>query len=137
MVFSSIIFLWVLLPCILLLYYVSPKPFKNGILTVFSLFFYAWGEPRYVVLMIFSVLLNYGFGRLVEKFGKKRWLLALCVTLNLLILGYFKYYNFLAEVLNPLLRGFDIALPAIQDAADRNFLLYLPGAFLRGGCVPG
>ena len=59
MVFSSIIFLWVLLPCILLLYYVSPKPFKNGILTVFSLFFYAWGEPRYVVLMIFSVLLNY------------------------------------------------------------------------------
>ena len=70
MVFSSIIFLWVLLPCILLLYYVSPKPFKNGILTVFSLFFYAWGEPRYVVLMIFSVLLNYGFGRLVEKFGK-------------------------------------------------------------------
>ena len=114
MVFSSIIFLWVLLPCILLLYYVSPKPFKNGILTVFSLFFYAWGEPRYVVLMIFSVLLNYGFGRLVEKFGKKRWLLALCVTLNLLILGYFKYYNFLAEVLNPLLRGFDIALPAIQ-----------------------
>ena len=53
------------------LYYVSPKPFKNGILTVFSLFFYAWGEPRYVVLMIFSVLLNYGFGRLVEKFGKK------------------------------------------------------------------
>ena len=114
MVFSSIIFLWVLLPCILLLYYVSPKPFKNGILTVFSLFFYAWGEPRYVVLMIFSVLLNYGFGRLVEKFGKNRWLLALCVTLNLLILGYFKYYNFLAEVLNPLLRGFDIALPAIQ-----------------------
>ncbi len=114
MVFSSIIFLWVLLPCILLLYYVSPKPFKNSILTVFSLFFYAWGEPRYVVLMIFSVLLNYGFGRLVEKFGKKRWLLALCVTLNLLILGYFKYYNFLAEVLNPLLRGFDIALPAIQ-----------------------
>ena len=114
MVFSSIIFLWVLLPCILLLYYVSPKPFKNCILTVFSLFFYAWGEPRYVVLMISSVLLNYGFGRLVEKFGKKRWLLALCVTLNLLILGYFKYYNFLAEVLNPLLRGFDIALPAIQ-----------------------
>lgn len=53
MVFSSIIFLWVLLPCILFLYYVSPKPFKNGILTVFSLFFYAWGEPRYVVLMIF------------------------------------------------------------------------------------
>ena len=72
------------------------------------------GATRYVVLMIFSVLLNYGFGRLVEKFGKKRWLLALCVTLNLLILGYFKYYNFLAEVLNPLLRGFDIALPAIQ-----------------------
>ena len=50
----------------------------------------------------------------MEKFGKKRWLLALCVALNLLILGYFKYYNFLAEVLNPLLRGFDIALPAIQ-----------------------
>ena len=64
--------------------------------------------------MIFSVFLNYCFGRMVEKFGKKRWLLVLCVALNLLILGYFKYYNFLAEVLNPLLCGFGIALPAIQ-----------------------
>ena len=67
MVFSSIIFLWVLLPCILLLYYVSPKPFKNGILTVFSLFFYAWGEPRYVVIM----MLNYCFGRMWRNSEKR------------------------------------------------------------------
>ena len=52
MVFSSIIFLWVLLPCILLLYYVSPKPFKNGILTVFSLFFYACFDRAELFLWI-------------------------------------------------------------------------------------
>ena len=114
MLFSSVPFLFYFLPAALLIYFAAPRQLKNAVLLLTSLFFYAWGEPRYVVLMIFSVLLNYGFGRLVEKFGKKRWLLALCVTLNLLILGYFKYYNFLAEVLNPLLRGFDIALPAIQ-----------------------
>lgn len=114
MVFSSIIFLWVLLPCILILYYVSPKQLRNGILTLFSLFFYAWGEPRYVVLMILSVFVNYFFGLMVEKIGRKRWLLVLCVALNLLTLGYFKYYNFLAGVLNPLLGGCGLELPPIQ-----------------------
>lgn len=124
MVFSSIVFLWVLLPCILILYFVSPKLLKNGILTLFSLFFYAWGEPRYVVLMILSVFVNYFFGLMVEKIGRKRWLLVLCVALNLLTLGYFKYYNFLAGVLNPMLKGCGFELPAIQVSLPIGISFY-------------
>ena len=71
MLFSSVPFLFYFLPAALLLYFAVPRPLKNAVLLLASLFFYAWGEPRYVVLMIFSVLLNYGFGRLVEKFGKR------------------------------------------------------------------
>ena len=92
MVFSSIIFLWVLLPCILLLYYVSPKPFKNGILTVFSLFFYAWGEPKFVLVMIASILMNYLFGLLAvrkEDEACRKRILVLTVIANLSLLFVF------------------------------------------------
>ena len=118
MVFSSILFLWVFLPTVLGCYYIAPKRFRNGLLTVFSLFFYAWGEPKYIALMLLSVLLNYGFGLTVERFGKRRRLLAACVALNLLILGYYKYAGFTIECINALmhrtgrtLRAADIPLP--------------------------
>lgn len=105
MVFSSVVFLWVLFPMILGCYYISPRAVRNGLLMVFSLFFYAWGEPKYIVLMLISVLINYVFGLLMEAYGKKRWLLSVCVALNLLILGYFKYYNFIADTINTLWGG--------------------------------
>lgn len=114
MVFSSIVFLWVLLPVILIVYYLSPKWMRNGLLTVFSLFFYAWGEPRYVVLMVISVLINYAFGLLVEKYGRKRWLLAAAVAMNLLLLGYFKYYNFVVETINQFLAGSGQKIQAVS-----------------------
>lgn len=63
MVFSSTIFLYVFLPCVLLLYFLAPGiTWKNVILLIFSLLFYAWGEPVYVVLMILSIFINYVFG---------------------------------------------------------------------------
>ena len=112
MVFSSIVFLWVLLPVILITYYISPVRIRNGLLTVFSLFFYAWGEPRLIVLMIVSVLINYTFGLLIERYGKKKGLLALCVAINLLLLGYFKYFNFVVDTLNALLAPAGVSIAA-------------------------
>ena len=108
MVFSSVVFLWVLFPVILGCYYISPRAVRNGLLMVFSLFFYAWGEPKYIVLMVISVLMNYVFGLLIESYGtkemhgKRRFLLAACVACNLLLLGYFKYYNFIVGSINSL-----------------------------------
>ena len=78
MVFSSIIFLWVLLPCILLLYYVSPKPFKNGILTVFSLFFYAM--CLYFVQLRIAKVKSLSLSVLYSTFGVIRPLLAALVV---------------------------------------------------------
>lgn len=110
MVFSSILFIWVLLPVILLVYYL-PLPhvnakthlnIRNFILVLFSLFFYAWGEPKYILLMLISVLQNYIFGLLIEKKKQKGLLMTACTAANLLLLGYFKYFNFFVEIWNQL-----------------------------------
>ena len=91
MVFSSITFLFCFLPVVLLLYYVCRSiVWKNVILLIASLLFYAWGEPVYVILMILSILFNYYAGREIEAAHKKSSL-AFAVIINLLILGYFKY----------------------------------------------
>ena len=71
MVFSGIPFLYYFLPCALLAYFVVPKPFKNFVLLIASLFFYAWGEPVYVFLMLFSILLGYVTGILLGKSMEK------------------------------------------------------------------
>ena len=69
MVFSCIPFLFFFLPLCLILYYAVPFSWKNGILLIFSLIFYAWGEPLYILLMLFSTALDYTNGRLMERFG--------------------------------------------------------------------
>lgn len=100
MVFSSITFLFCFLPVVLLLYYVCRSiVWKNVILLIASLLFYAWGEPVYVILMILSILFNYYAGREIEAAHKKSSL-AFAVIINLLILGYFKYSGFLVDTVN-------------------------------------
>ena len=118
MLFSSISFLYFFLPAVLLLYAVAPKGLKNTVLLLSGLIFYAWGEPRYVVIMVISILVGYVFGLLIEKFrgsklSKVFMILSVCVDLGLLV--YFKYVDFFIENFNnatglgiPLLR---IALP--------------------------
>ena len=72
MLFSSISFLFYFLPAIILLYYLVPFKFKNTVLLIFSLFFYAWGGVKYALFMIFAIVLGYIFGLLIEKLrGKK------------------------------------------------------------------
>lgn len=114
MVFSSIFFLFTFLPLSLLLYWMSPAKMKNFTLLAVSLFFYAWGEPVYVLLMIASILTNFVFGIFIEselikeKRAVLRALFISAVVFNILILGFFKYYGFLAENINALFNA-DIA----------------------------
>ncbi len=72
MVFSSLTFLQCFLPLCLLAYFVAPKAWRNGILFAFSLLFYAWGEPVYVLLMIFSTVLDYTCGQFAERYRGQR-----------------------------------------------------------------
>ncbi len=118
MLFSSIPFLYYFLPAVIILYFLVPKSLKNTVLLLFSLFFYGWGEPVYVVLMVASILLFYGcgiaIGRAKEQKWKKFWL-TVSVVVSLALLGVFKYADFFVSSVNaatglsiPLLR---LALP--------------------------
>ncbi|TXC90952.1 MBOAT family protein [Metabacillus litoralis] len=105
MVFSNLVFLFLFLPIVLTVYFISPHRLRNSILLIASLFFYAWGEPKYVALMLFSVFMNYLLGLLVEVATSKRrkkLILSLAVIGNLVMLGFFKYMNFLVANLNAL-----------------------------------
>lgn len=103
MVFSSVAFLFFFLPLVLALYYSVPFKYKNSVLLIFSLIFYAWGEPTYVILMIVSIILNYGYGIWIEKAdsqGKKKAVLTSAIVVNIGLLGFFKYANFLVDAAN-------------------------------------
>ncbi len=108
MVFSSTIFLCAFLPTVLLLYYISPLGcIKNAVLLLASLLFYAWGEPKLVILMVLSVLGNYLFGIIIHhqhgKAKKGTFALVLSLLFNLGLLFYFKYFNFIAQSLSSIL----------------------------------
>lgn len=103
MVFSSITFLYFFLPVVLLLYFFIPNKFKNTLLLLASLLFYFAGEPKYIFILIFSCIINYIFGLLVEKYiktKKAKVYLILSVIINLSLLGYFKYTNFIINNIN-------------------------------------
>ncbi|EML9735206.1 MBOAT family protein [Bacillus cereus] len=107
MVFSNLVFLCLFLPAVLLIYYAVRKELQNIVLLFFSLVFYAWGEPIYVFLMLFSILVNYWFGILLgnSRFtnGQRKLLLTFAIVMNIAILGYFKYANFLVDNINSIL----------------------------------
>ncbi|MES5883287.1 MULTISPECIES: MBOAT family O-acyltransferase [unclassified Bacillus cereus group] len=107
MVFSNLVFLCLFLPAVLLIYYAVRKELQNIVLLFFSLVFYAWGEPIYVFLMLFSILVNYWFGILLgnSRFtnGQRKLLLTFAIVMNTAILGYFKYANFLVDNINSIL----------------------------------
>ena len=103
MVFSSLTFLFLYLPLVLLVYFAVPKKMKNAILFIFSLIFYAWGEPIYVGLMIFSTVLDYCCGKAVDKYrGTKKAKVGLLVSVfvNLGLLCLFKYTDFIIGTVN-------------------------------------
>ena len=116
MVFSSTTFLLAFLPLVAILYYICPRKLRNGLLLVSSLLFYGWGEPKYILIMLFSTVFDYCNGLAIGHFrtaGKPKGakaVLVVSVVGNLSILGFFKYTDFAITNLNGLL---GTAIPAL------------------------
>ena len=124
MIFSSIPFLYYFLPCVLLACYLMPKAGRNGVLLLFSLLFYAWGEPRYLVVMLAATVLGYGFGLAIERFPKaKKGLLIASVASSLSFLLCFKYADFFLENLGAL-TGRPIALLKLSLPVGISFYTF-------------
>lgn len=103
MLFSSIPFLFYFLPCVLILYFISPKPLKNTVLLITSLVFYAWDKPKFALIMVAAIALGYIFGLLIEKFREKplgKVFLVLSVGSSVGMLGFFKYTDFFISSFN-------------------------------------
>lgn len=104
MIFSSLTFLFAYLPLTLAVYFLAPLRWRNLVLLLVSLFFYGWGEPVYISIMILSILIDYTHGMLVEKYRSNdklaRYFVGQSVAFNLLLLGFFKYWDFLAANLS-------------------------------------
>ena len=141
MVFSDLFFLFVFIPSFALCYLLGALVDKhlmrgglaarNTALVIFSLIFYAWGEPVYVFLMLGSVLVNYVAGRLIDRFddgSPRRWALAGGVACNILILGTFKYAGFFAATLNDL--GLAVPVPGIALPIGISFYTFQSISYL-------
>lgn len=106
MLFSSLLFLFRFLPLVLIAYYIVPKSYRNLILLIFSLVFYAWGEPVYIFLMLTSILVSYIGGLLINRFKEKgkpkeaKVTLIVSVIISLSFLAFFKYADFVIETVN-------------------------------------
>lgn len=121
MVFSSILFLCVFMPAVFIIYYICPGRLRNIFLLIASLIFYAWGEPKFIFIMIFSTVFDYINGLLIEYFKNhnkqpmQKMVLVFSVIGNIAILCFFKYTDFIIKSLNGLwgthLRLLGIALP--------------------------
>ncbi len=107
MLFSSLTFLFIFLPLILIIYFISKDKYKNMILLVFSLVFYAYGEPKYILLMLFSIIVNYFMALLIDRYRsnkrKSRFFLVLDISINLFLLIIFKYTNLIINSINDIL----------------------------------
>ena len=125
MLFSSIPFAFYFLPAVLALYFAVPFRFKNAVLLVFSLVFYAWGEPGYLLLMAVSILLGWLFGLLIGKYrgtARARLFLVLSVAVSLGLLGWFKYADFAVNTLNAL--GLRLPLPHVALPIGISFYTF-------------
>lgn len=127
MVFSSLLFMFRFLPIVLILYFLAPKKLKNGILFLASLVFYAWGEPVYVLLMLFSTVVDYFHGYMTARFkeqgkmGLAKLMVLFSMIVNLGLLGFFKYSDFLIGNVNQL---FGTALPYLNLALPIGISFY-------------
>ncbi len=141
LLFSSLSFLYYFLPCVMILYFVSPKRLKNSVLLLSSLFFYAWGEPKYVFLMLFAILCGYFSGLLIERYrgqGLSKLFLILSLILSAGILGFFKYADFFIENFNAVtglsLSLLRIALPIGISFYTFQLISYTADVY-RGGAA--
>lgn len=139
MLFSSIPFLYYFLPLVLAVYFLVPRGLKNAVLFASSLLFYAWGEPRFCLFMLLSILQGYVFGRLIEKNAENRkWskiFLTASVLLSLGLLGYCKYADFFISSLNAVtgssLKLLRVALPIGISFYTFQILSYVVDVYRR------
>ena len=126
MIFSSLTFLLIFLPITLLLYYLMPGiRLKNAALLLCSLIFYAWGEPVYILLMLYSIFMNYRCGLLMDKHpNMRRQILVFGIIVNLFLLGFFKYAGFLAESFNGLFGSVGVTVPVREIALPIGISFY-------------
>lgn len=129
MTFNTILFLFTFLPIALILYYIVPKRFRNIPLVLLSLVFYAWGNPTYLILMAFSVVFNYITGLELDAYlqeerhtGAKVTMIS-AVVVNLLILGFFKYYGFLISTVNSI-TGLTLSAPELPLPLGISFFTF-------------
>lgn len=126
MLFSSIPFLFYFLPCVLILYFISPKQLKNTVLLISSLVFYAWDRPKFALLMIAAIVSGYIFGLLIEKFRGKpmsKVFLVLSVGSSLAVLGIFKYTDFFISTFNSV-SGLSVPLTGIALPVGISFYTF-------------
>ena len=127
MVFSSTVFLFIFLPLVLVGYYLLDKKFRNIFLLIVSLFFYAWGEPKFVFVMMGSILMNYLFALIVDRFRDKKpiayGILSVMVLGNITIFWIFKYMNFTVENVNHFF-GTSIQVPNVAFPIGISFFTF-------------
>lgn len=121
MLFSSIPFLFYFLPCVLLVYFIVPQKGRNAVLLAASLFFYGWGEPKFLLFMVFSIAQGYVFARLIGRGRRKKLFLTLSLVLSFALLGYCKYADFFIENFNAVT---GLSLPLLKIALPIGISFY-------------
>ena len=138
MLFSSIPFLYTFLPCVLILYFLVPGWLKNTVLLLSSLFFYAWGEPRFVVFMVIAIVQGYVFGLLAEKFRDRPKRAKLCLwgsaVVSLGLLGWLQVRRLFHQRLQHLT---GLSLSCSMWPCPSASALHLPNSELRHRRIPG
>lgn len=127
MVFSSLIFIFIFLPLVLISYYIAPKRLRNTIILLSSLIFYAWGEPLYIILIIISILINY-LGALIIRVHindkeKSKFIFITILLIDISILFFFKYYGFAIETLGSII-GLDLKVKTIALPLGISFYTF-------------
>ena len=121
MLFSGILFLFYFLPCVLLIYFIVPQKGRNAVLLAASLFFYGWGEPKFLLFMVFSIAQGYVFARLIGRGRRKKLVLTLSLVLSFALLGYCKYADFFIENFNAVT---GLSLPLLKIALPIGISFY-------------
>ena len=125
MIFSSMLFLWVFFPIVFIVNYIIKKRFSNICLLIFSIVFYAWGEPVYVILLIVSIIINWVIGIAMDLENKyRKTILFIGILLNLLILGYYKYTGLIILTLNYVLGDSIIYVPEVALPIGISFFTF-------------
>ncbi len=121
MLFSGIPFLFYFLPCVLLVYFIVPQKGRNAVLLAASLFFYGWGEPKFLLFMVFSIVQGYVSARLIGRGRRKKLFLTLSLVLSFALLGYCKYADFFIENFNAVT---GLSLPLLKIALPIGISFY-------------